>query len=65
LLVSAIEPVKFIVFPMSFPEPHPIRAIFMVIPGVFIMMPRVLVAASFSFSAFFVPMVVLGQRGAW
>ncbi len=43
LLVSGIEPVKIIVFPVPFLEPHPIGPILMVIPCMLIMMLGVLV----------------------
>ena len=56
LPISLIEPVKIIVFAMPFLEPHAIGAVLMVIPGVFIMMPGVLVTTSV-FSLF--AMVVL------
>jgi len=66
LLISPVDPVEIIVFAMSFPEPHAICTIFMFIPCMFIMMPGVLVTAIvLSLSALVVPMVILGQSGAW
>ena len=65
LLVSAIEPVKIVVSAMSFPEPHTIGLILMIIPRMFIVVPCVLVTAIIiilSFLALLVPMFVLSQR---
>jgi Flp pilus assembly protein TadB len=63
LLVSGFEPVKIIVFAMSFLDPHAIGLILMVIPCMLIVMPGVLVTTIIvSFFALLVPMVVLSQR---
>jgi hypothetical protein len=54
LLVSGIQPVKIGVFAMPFLDPHVIRPIFVIVPGVLVVMLRILVFS-------LVPMVVLGQ----
>jgi len=46
LLVAGVEPVKIIVFPVPFLDPHMIGPILMVIPCMFIMMLGVLVTTS-------------------
>ena len=66
LPISLVEPVEIIVFAMSFPEPHPIRLILMVIPGMLIMMSGILITTIIlSLSALLIPMIVLGQCCYW
>lgn len=66
LPISLIEPVKIIVFAMSFLEPHPIGLILVVIPDMFIMMLGVLITTIiFSLSARLIPMVVLCHCCDW
>ena len=62
LPISLIQPVKIIVFAMSFLQPHPIGLILVVIPDMFVMMPGVLITTIIlSLSALLIPMVVLCQ----
>jgi len=59
LTVSLVDAFKIIVFAVSFLQPHAIRPIFVIVPGMLLMVSGVLVMAIiFSFSELFVAMLV-------